>query len=55
MLVDVPKQWKIIIKVKTVVHLIHFILIGLDARNCVLHIFWWKGVLTLFDDFQHGA
>ena len=30
-------------KVKTVVYLIHFILIDIWARNGVLHIFWGRG------------
>ena len=30
-------------KVKTVVYLIHFILIDIWARNGVLHIFWGEG------------
>ena len=38
-------------KVKTVVYLIHFILIDIWARNGVLHIFFWGGG---GDDFRRG-
>lgn len=39
MLIDFPKEWNTIMNnVKTVVYIIHFVLIDICARNGVLHI-----------------